>query len=87
MPLKAYSPYLNHSLTQHDLNILRTLYNSGINVSGYLIGIEIGYISFDLNLSSMLSRKIDLICSKLKKIFKILKSKPDISDLSFLLDN
>lgn len=68
IPLDKPHLYLKHSFTQHDLNLIKLLTMSEKKVFGYIIGIEIEEIKFDLNLSKTLSNKLNNICDILTKM-------------------
>lgn len=76
VPLNKNSLYINHSLTQHDLSLIRLLDNSE-HLTGYLIGIEVNNIDFDLQLSKQLQDRFPLLCEKIKSLVIELKARPN----------
>lgn len=64
--------YSQHSISL--INIINSIYK---DISGYIIGIQIEDIKYDLGISSRLNRKIPIICKEVEAIlrkFIIIKS-------------
>lgn len=85
IPINKYNYNFTHYITQHDLTMIKLLNSSGINVFGYVIGIEVDTIDFNLNLSEALEHEYCNICSKVKRLINILKSNPGMYEFSILL--
>lgn len=54
--------FLQHSSTSHDENLLKVLRTEAPHINGVLIGIEIGKVSYSLELSPELQEKFSTIC-------------------------
>jgi Ni,Fe-hydrogenase maturation factor len=83
VPLEKYNPLYNNYITKHDFSLLNVLYNNK-NISGYIIGIEIDKITFDINLSKVLDDKFVIIREKIKSLIKTLKYCPNNMDISII---
>ncbi len=76
IPLEKCDEFVSGDVTSHDISLLRILRSEYREISGYLVGIEIDKIDYDINLSEKLNDKFYDICySVAKKINKVSKEK------------
>ncbi|WP_425447353.1 hydrogenase maturation protease [Dethiothermospora halolimnae] len=71
---EEYIKYIDKPKGQHDINLIDMIIKNNKNIVGYIIGIEVFDISFNLDISYHLETKFDYICDNvLNKIKLILK--------------
>ena len=71
--LENCDEYISGDIASHDMKLLKILKTEYRKVTGYLIGIEIDKINYNLNLSERLNEKFYDICySVVRKINKVL---------------
>lgn len=68
IPFESIDDYFNNSFSQHDRSLLKALKGKDGFIRGYLLGIEISIIEFNLELSEELKKRFPLICKKVKNI-------------------
>jgi hydrogenase maturation protease len=62
--------YQNNSLSIHNMNLLSLIEHFKIKVRGYILGIEIGTVNFNLDISKEIKVSFKEICCKIYTIIK-----------------
>jgi len=65
---------LKNACSQHDLNLMYMLSLYKKSIRGYVLGIEVDTLEFDLNLSTVLEKKMPIICKETLSIIYRLKT-------------
>lgn len=72
--------YLNTPSSQHQISLVNIITTFKRGISGYIIGIEISNLDFNLNLSDMLASRFSDICHKVFKNIKTILENTEIGE-------
>lgn len=64
IPIEESEMFSFNELSVHSVNLLTLIKHYNLNVSGYIIGIEVADVSFSLNISNELKIRFERICSE-----------------------
>lgn len=71
IPLGEMRRYLNNSLSIHNMNLLSLIDHFKIKVRGFILGIEVEKVNFNLDISKEIKESFEEICRKIYTIVRV----------------
>lgn len=71
IPLGEVRKYSNSSLSIHNKNLLSLIEHFKIKVRGFVLGIEVGKVNFNLDISKEIKESFEEICQKIYTIIRV----------------
>lgn len=70
IPLSEAEKYLNNLLSIHSISLISLINRSNIEITGFILGIEVAKVEFSLDITNELKERFEKICSEVYTIIK-----------------